>query len=86
MLKNGFHCLHMVIVLQVLGAKPLLEGKVAEQLDVGLCNLPPALLFLHHLFQTTQYTQTKFLQCLYIWTTHVQHIKIPMQILTSNSA
>ena len=67
----------MVIVLQVLGAKPLLEGKVSEQLDVGLCNFPPALLFLHHLFQATQYTQTQFLQCLYIWITHEKHI-IPM--------
>lgn len=83
---RGFCCLHMVIVLQVLGAKPLLEGKIAEQLDVGLCNLPPALLFLHYLFQTTQHTQTQFLQCLYICTTHVQHMRIPMHILTSNSA
>lgn len=72
-----FHCLRMVIVLQVLGAKPLLEGKVSEQLDVGLCNFPPALLFLHHLFQTTQYTQTQLFQCLYIWMTHEQHVKIP---------
>lgn len=81
-----FHCLRMVIVLQVLGAKPLLEGKVSEQLDVGLCNFPPALLFLHHLFQATQYTQTQFLQCLYIWMTHEQHIKVPMQILARKSA
>lgn len=73
-----FHCLRMVIVLQVLGAEPLLEGKVSEQLDVGLCNFPPAPLFLHHLFQTTQYTQTQFLQRLYIWMTHEQCIKIPI--------
>lgn len=72
-----FHCLRMVQVLQVLGAKPLLKGKVSEQLDVSLCNFPPALPFLHHLFQTTQYTQTQFLQCLCIWRTHGQQIKIP---------
>lgn len=74
---KAFHCLRMVIVLQVLGAKPLLEGKVSEQLDVGLCYFPPALLLLHHLFQTTQYTQTQFFQCLYIWMTHEQHVIKP---------
>lgn len=61
-----FRCLRRVVVLQVLGTEPLLEGKVSEQLDVGLCNFPPALLFLHDLFQTTQRTQTQFLQCLNI--------------------
>lgn len=66
---KDFHCLRIVIMLQVLGAKPLLEGKISEQLNVSLCNFPPALLLLHHLFQTTQYTQTQFLQCLYIWMT-----------------
>lgn len=70
-----FHCLRMVEVLQVLGVKPLLKGKVSEQLDVGLCNFLPVLLFLRHLFQTTQYTQTQFLQCLYICMTQEQHIK-----------
>lgn len=67
--------LHMVEVLQVLGAKPLLKCKVSEQLDVSLCNFPPALMFLHHLFQTTQYTQTQFLQGLHIWMTHERQFK-----------
>lgn len=75
----------MIIVLQVLGAKPLLEGKVSEQLDVSLCNLPPALLFLHHLFQTTKNTQTQFFKCVYIWMAHEQHIKSPILILASKS-
>ena len=83
---QAFQCLRVVIVLQVLGAKPLLEGKVSEQLDVRLCNFPPALLFLHHLFQTTQYAQTQFLQCLYIWMTHEQHIKILHHTLANKSA
>lgn len=76
----------MVIVPQALGAKPLLEGKVSEQLDVGLCNFPPALLFRHHLFQTAQCTQTQFLQCLYIWMTHEQHIRIPNHMRANKSA
>lgn len=71
-----FHCLRVVVVFQALGAKPLLEGKVSEQLDVGLCNFPPALLFLHHLFQTTEDTQTQFLQCLYIWRKHMNSTRI----------
>lgn len=65
----------MVEVLQVLGAKPLLKSKVSEELDVGLCDFPPALLFLHHLFQTTKYTQTQFLQGLHICMTDEQCLK-----------
>lgn len=41
-----FLFLRGVKVFQVLGAKPLLQGKVSEQLNVGLYNFPPALLFL----------------------------------------
>lgn len=60
----------MVEVLQVVGTKPLLKCKTSDQPDVSLCNFPPVPLFLHHLFQTTQYTQTQFLQGLHIWMTH----------------
>lgn len=65
---NKRHCVHLrlVEVLQVLRTEPLLEGKVSQQLDVSLCNLPPAPLFLHHLFKTTQHAQTQLLQRLYI--------------------
>lgn len=81
-----FHYLHMVVVLQILGVKPLLEGKVSQQVDVGLCYFPPMLLLIHHLFQTTKYTQTQLLQCLYIWMTHERHINIPRHIHTNISA
>lgn len=81
-----FHYLRLVIMFQVLGTKPLLEGKVSEKLDVSLCNFPPALLFVHDLLQTIQDTQTEFFQGLYIWMTHEQHIKItgPMSLWPTN--
>lgn len=61
-------CLRMIVVLKALRAKPLLEGKVSQQLDVSLCDVPPAPLLSHHILQTSQNTQAQLLQSLHIYT------------------
>lgn len=61
-------CLRMIVVLKALRAEPLLEGKVSQQLDVSLCDVPPAPLLSHHVLQTCQNTQAQLLQSLHIYT------------------
>lgn len=59
---NVCESVRVVVVFQALGAQPLLQSEISQQLDVGLRNLPPALLLLHHLLKTAQDTQAQLLQ------------------------
>ena len=64
--RQYLKALRVVVVLQALGAQPLLKSKISEQLEVGLRDFPPALLLIHHLLKTTQDTQAQLLQRLNI--------------------